>query len=108
MVMGVLLDKGGLRMAKNNKGKKRVRFQLYAKNAAHVCLVGDFNDWDAEKHPMRRNSNGSWEKIMMLAPCRYEYKFQVDGKWRLDTENPDKCRNKFGTENCILNVHRAK
>jgi len=100
--------RGGLIMSNRNKGKKRVKFQLTAKDAEYACLVGDFNGWDPEKHPMRKNADGVWEKVAMLAPGRYEYKFQVDGKWRIDTRNTERCRNKFGTENCILNVHRAK
>jgi hypothetical protein len=47
-------------------------------------------------------------KINMLAPGRYEYKFQVDGKWRLDAANDKRCRNEFGTENCIMMVSAAK
>lgn len=95
-------------MAKFNKGKKRVKFQVEAKDAERVCLVGNFNEWNPEKHPMQKNSNGTWEKTVLLAPGRYEYKFQVDGKWRLDTANPERCRNEFGTQNCLINIPSAK
>lgn len=95
-------------MAYKNKGKKRIKFQVITKEAKSVSLVGDFNGWDPKKHPMNKSSHGLWEKIIMLAPGRYEYKFQVDGKWRLDTENTERCKNKFGTENCIMNVPASK
>ncbi len=26
-----------------------------------VCLIGDFNEWDKESHPMTRGENGVWE-----------------------------------------------
>ena len=91
-------------MSNRNKGKKRIKFQLITNDAECACLLGDFNGWDPEKHRMRKNADGIWEKVVMLAPGRYEYKFQVDGKWRIDTTNMERCRNKFGTENCILNV----
>ena len=26
-----------------------------------VCLIGDFNEWDHESHPMERKDNGVWE-----------------------------------------------
>lgn len=93
---------------KSNKGKRRIKFQLQSQDARNVSLVGDFNNWDAGSHPMRRNSDGLWEKTVMLAPGRYEYKFQVDGKWRLDTANSQRCRNRFGTENCIMMVDAGK
>jgi len=93
---------------KNNKGKRRIKFQLQIPDAQNVSLVGDFNNWDPGRHSMRRNSDGMWEKTVMLAPGRYEYKFQVDGKWRLDTANTQRVRNQFGTENSIMMVDAVK
>lgn len=95
-------------MANINKGKRRITFQLLSKDAESVHLVGDFNNWTPGRHPMNKNAEGLWEKAVMLAPGRYEYKFQVDGKWRLDIESAERCRNAFGTENCILNVEALK
>jgi 1,4-alpha-glucan branching enzyme len=91
-------------MVDTNKGKKRIKFHFYAKDAKQVCLVGDFNNWEADRHPMDPNPQGLWEKIIMLPPGRYEYKFHVDGKWLPDRENPNRCRNIFGTENSIITV----
>jgi hypothetical protein len=31
--------------------------------------------------PMQLNQDGIWEKILMLYPGRYEYKFLRDGEW---------------------------
>ncbi len=95
-------------MANMNKGKRRITFKLNSKDAESVHLVGDFNNWTPGRHPMQKNADGLWEKAVMLAPGRYEYKFQVDGKWRLDIESTERCRNAFGTENCILNVVALK
>ncbi len=91
-------------MANKNKGKRRIKFQLHAKEAKRVSLLGDFNNWDPDRHPMNKKPDDLWEKTVMLAPGRYEYKFQVDGKWRLDPEGKERCRNQFGTENCIIQV----
>ena len=39
-----------------------VRFSVWAPNARRVSVVGDFNSWDARRHPMRcRHSAGVWE-----------------------------------------------
>ena len=39
-----------------------VLFAVWAPNAANVAVVGDFNGWDARRHPMRRRLGpGIWE-----------------------------------------------
>lgn len=54
---------------------------------------GDFNEWNVNTHPMKKNKRGVWEKAVMLPPGRYEYKFLVDGQWRNDPKNCDYCLN---------------
>ena len=89
----------------NAKQKRRkVRFSCNAPDAGSVFLVGDFNEWDETKHPMRKNANQQWEINVMLYPGRYEYKFLIDGKWRLDPENDWKCINCYDTYNNIIAV----
>jgi 1,4-alpha-glucan branching enzyme len=55
--------------------RRRVTFSLEATEAKEVALVGDFNNWDLETHPMKNNGNGIWKKTVMLYPRTYEYKF---------------------------------
>jgi 1,4-alpha-glucan branching enzyme len=39
-----------------------VLFAVWAPNASHVAVVGDFNGWDERRHPMRRRLGpGVWE-----------------------------------------------
>ena len=39
-----------------------VRFAVWAPNARRVSVVGDFNEWDGRRHPMRmRHGAGVWE-----------------------------------------------
>ena len=90
--------------AEAKQKRRRVKFSLDSPNASEVFLVGDFNGWNEKKHPMRKNANGVWEKIVMLYPGRYEYKFLVDGKWELDPSNDWKCINCFETFNNIIAV----
>ena len=43
-------------------GVPGVRFAVWAPNARRVAVVGDFNSWDARRHPMRvRYPAGVWE-----------------------------------------------
>jgi 1,4-alpha-glucan branching enzyme len=96
---------------KQEKGKlkkRRVIFAVEAPKAKKVCLVGDFNDWDGGRHPMKRSQSGKWEKIAVLAPGRYEYRFLVDGEWWNDPENDDRCFNCFGSQNDVIHVKRKK
>jgi hypothetical protein len=53
---------------------------------------------------MKNNDVGIWEKILMLYPGRYEYKFLVDGQWWNDPGNDRVCPNSFGTLNSIVKV----
>ena len=43
-------------------GVDGVNFAVWAPNATGVSVVGDFNDWDARRHPMRKHiPSGVWE-----------------------------------------------
>ena len=43
-------------------GVRGTRFAVWAPNARRVAVVGDFNAWDARRHPMRlRHGAGVWE-----------------------------------------------
>ena len=57
-------------------------FALWAPNAAKVCLVGDFNGWDNEKHPMIKQYDGMWELRLprQLFDKNAAYKYAVWGQ----------------------------
>lgn len=38
-----------------------ILFRVYAPNAETASVCGDFNEWDPERHPMQRLSDGVWE-----------------------------------------------
>ena len=69
---------------------------------------GSFNNWNPEKHLLRKKPGGFWEKTVMLAPGLYEYKYVVDGQWCLDPSNKRTCDNGFGTGNSVIEVYAAK
>jgi 5'-AMP-activated protein kinase regulatory beta subunit len=66
--------------------------------------MGDFNNWNPKKHPMKKDDNGKWAKAVILPPGQYEYKFLVDGQWKEDPQNDRICPNNFGTYNNIFNL----
>ncbi len=89
---------------KKSPAKRRVTLSVEAPQAETVLLMGDFNQWNEKKHPMKKGKSGVWEKIIVVQPGRYEYRFLVDGQWRNDPGNARLCPNCFGSNNNILEI----
>ena len=96
------------RQTQNKIKRRRITFSFNAPRAGKVSLVGEFNNWDPAKHPMKCDEKGLWTKTVMLVPGTYEYKFLMDAKWMLDTQNDRSCQNSFGTLNSLITVSPHK
>ena len=81
--------------SKKDIKRRKITFAFETSDAKKVILMGDFNNWSPKKHLMKKNENGIWTKIVMLLPGKYEYKFLVDGEWKEDPQNDQKCLNRF-------------
>lgn len=66
--------------------------------------AGTFNDWTPDRPLLDKEGNGVYSCRMMLEPGTYEYKFVVDGEWKLDSNNPNFAPNDLGTLNSVLVV----
>jgi 1,4-alpha-glucan branching enzyme len=65
------------------------RFAVWAPNAHSVSVIGDFNTWDARRHPMRlRYPSGVWELFLPRVEQGARYKFAITA--RDGTRLPDK------------------
>ena len=84
--------------------RRRIQFEYKDAGAQTAYLVGDFNEWNPQSDAMKKDIDGTWKKVKLLIPGRYEYKFLVDGIWKEDPENGHRCLNSFGTFNCIVNI----
>jgi 1,4-alpha-glucan branching enzyme len=84
--------------------RQKITFSFETPVAKEVILVGDFNNWNPKKHPMKRDDNGKWTKAVILPPGQYEYKFLVDGQWKQDPQNERICPNEFGSYNNVFNL----
>jgi 1,4-alpha-glucan branching enzyme len=62
-------------------GVKGVRFAVWAPNAEVVTVVGDFNDWDVRRHPMRQRSAGVWEIFIPGLTHGSTYKYFVRSRF---------------------------
>jgi 1,4-alpha-glucan branching enzyme len=57
-----------------------VQFAVWAPNAQRVSVVGDFNIWDARRHPMRvRYPAGVWELFVPRIGPGERYKYDILG-----------------------------
>ena len=61
--MGAILHKGG------------VAFRVWAPNAESVSVVGSFNGWKGDNHPMQAEENGYWYADVAKAVAGDQYKF---------------------------------
>ncbi|HET9630556.1 MAG TPA: alpha-amylase family glycosyl hydrolase, partial [Novosphingobium sp.] len=74
-----LFDKLGAHVIEH-EGARGVHFAVWAPNARLVSLVGDFNDWDPARHPMRgRKGTGVWEIFLPDIGEGRAYKYRVVG-----------------------------
>jgi predicted carbohydrate-binding protein with CBM48 len=91
-----------------DSGASRVwQFVLLAPRAHRVSLVGDFNNWDAERTPMLRpgQTGALWTAVVPLAPGRYRYAFLVDGAtWLADPTAPRERDDEFGAPSSVVTV----
>ena len=60
------------------EGVQGVTFAVWAPNANHVSVVGDFNDWDGRRHSMRRRHEcGVWEIFLPNVSNGARYKYEI-------------------------------
>jgi len=59
-------------------GIEGTNFAVWAPNARAVSVIGDFNQWDSRRHPMRKHAaNGIWELFVPEVAPGCTYKFAV-------------------------------
>ncbi|HZL56810.1 MAG TPA: 1,4-alpha-glucan branching protein GlgB [Bryobacteraceae bacterium] len=61
-------------------GVAGARFAVWAPTALLVTVVGDFNDWDPNRHPMRLRTAGVWEIFIPGAKEGDSYKYSVKSR----------------------------
>jgi 1,4-alpha-glucan branching enzyme len=68
-------------------------FIYFDPKAASVSVVGDFNDWSPDAHPMLRQPDGGWHLQVSLCHGHHRYLFWVDGQVMLDPRAQGISRN---------------
>lgn len=54
-----------------------VAFRVWAPYADKMSVVGDFNDWKADAHPMHREDGGNWLATIKNAKPGDQYKYEI-------------------------------
>ena len=71
----------GCHLASKN-GVNGAYFRAYAPNAKEIYVVGDFNDWDKQSHPLKRVAESDvWEVFVEKVKVGEKYKFLVVDKF---------------------------
>ena len=88
----MLFDKLGAHPMKR-KGKKGTYFAVWAPNARGVTVIGNFNEWKPEKHPLsdRDDGSGIWEGFIEDIGVGELYKFHIVSRqedYAIDKSDP--------------------
>jgi 1,4-alpha-glucan branching enzyme len=86
------------------KVSKPINFICVAPEAKQVSVVGDFNDWHPNAHPMKRQPDGAWMAQVPLSHGHHHYLFCVDGKSRLDPRAQGTVRNEKDEKVSLISI----
>ncbi|MBZ5618441.1 MAG: 1,4-alpha-glucan branching protein GlgB [Acidobacteriia bacterium] len=77
-----LYEKHGAHLIEHH-GVRGVCFAVWAPNAERVSVIGDFNQWDGRRHPMRpRGASGIWEIFIPALQQGDLYKFEIKTRYK--------------------------
>ncbi|WP_293272359.1 1,4-alpha-glucan branching protein GlgB [Nannocystis sp.] len=68
-----------------------VQFAVWAPNARHVSVIGEWNDWDPFRHPLARGGGGLWIGRVAEAAVGMLYKYRVIGMRGEVLDKADPC-----------------
>ena len=83
---------------------RRINFVCHARHARSVSVVGDFNQWLPEAHPMKQMPDRSWLVNVELKHGHHRYAFLVDGVLTLDPSAQGVTRNDKGERVSLVPV----
>jgi 1,4-alpha-glucan branching enzyme len=77
---------------RNVDGQEGVCFAVWAPNAEQVTVIGDFNGWNKDRHPLRaRGQSGIWEGFIPGLGRGDLYKYHIASRYhgyRVDKTDP--------------------
>jgi 1,4-alpha-glucan branching enzyme len=95
-----MLTKGKL-----TRGKAKVAFNMPALESVNALyLVGDFNNWSIQEHPMERGADGSWSVTVALEPGSYQFRYFDGNGWHNDWQADSYMPNQYGGDNSVVTI----
>jgi 1,4-alpha-glucan branching enzyme len=85
----------------------RVTFTLPAGlEAGTACLCGEFNEWSATSHPLKRRKEGGFAIEVSLKPgASYRFRYLLDGvRWENDDAADGYAPNPYGDDDSVVSV----
>ncbi len=70
-------------------GTEGVGFAVWAPNARKVSLMGDFNNWDGDSHPMFSSNSGIWSLFIPGLPEFSVYKYRITSQKHEEFDKSD-------------------
>ncbi len=83
---------------------RAVPFEVIDPMAMHVEVTGDFTGWVEHGIRLKHRDNGGWRVVLTLQPGEYEYRLRINGEWKDHSGATRRVPNRFGSENCVLEV----
>ena len=73
-------------------------------SASHVCIAGEFNNWNIESLPMKKLKSGEFTISVNLNKGKeYQFKYVIDGHdWRNEIEADRHVPNEYMSENSVV------
>ena len=81
--------------------ERKIHFEFSAPEAKEVSVAGNFNQWNTQANPMKKDKKGIWKATLSLEPGGYEYRYFADGNWENDPSCSSCVTNEFGGRNCV-------
>lgn len=89
-----------------NKG---VVFRVWAPHAEKVSVVGEFNDWNVEKNPLKKEGHGYWAILIPKLKIGTQYKYALHTTYGIGLRNDPYARKMTNSNgNSVLCVTNFK
>ncbi len=74
------------------------------KSTRSLQLLGEFNDWRSDRHPMKRRKDGTWSVTVRLPKDeQFQFRYLIDGEqWLTDEQGDGLALNELGDPNALI------